>query len=52
MVRDDEGPAIVGGADENGYVNRHGLSRKVSRPFRFGIDTSEADLHSSTSLRH
>lgn len=27
-VRDDGGPPLLGGADELGYVNRHGLSRK------------------------
>ena len=28
-VRDHDGPPIVSEADEIGYVNRHGLSRKV-----------------------
>jgi len=27
-IRDDGGPLIMGGADELGFVNRHGLSRK------------------------
>lgn len=29
-VRDDDGPFIREGADDLGYVNRHGLSRKVT----------------------
>lgn len=36
MVRDDGAPPPLEGADELGFVNRHGLSRKVSRPFAWG----------------
>ena len=35
-VQEDGGPPILGGADDHGYVNRHGLSRKVSLSFACG----------------
>lgn len=51
VVREDDGPPLMGGADDNGFVNRHGLSRKVSPRFRYGIDAPDADLSPSTSSR-
>jgi hypothetical protein len=36
-VRDDAGPLIMVGTDELGYVNRYGLSRKVSWPRARGL---------------
>ena len=34
IVREDDGPPMMARPDENGFVNRHGLSRKVNRSLR------------------
>ena len=51
VVKDEPGPPIMGRAgDDLGYVNRHGLSRKVVLSFTEDR-LSQAEDWSSTSLR-